>query len=505
MSRLVAGRAAAHGQASFPHHAPAHPRAGAWQMAVLGATFQLLLVLGIGLGSVVLARVGAATPARIFFLLAALAAAGATIRRSPWYYLTLTFWFWTLTPLFRRMVDYYVGFDPTSLMLATPNVMTVFMAGQVLRSPRLLGTREGRLGLLLALPLFYGMNVNLVLGEVVPGLAAAADWVAPLLYYFYLISLADRIEEAEPHIRIFLTFNLAIITLYGLQQYVAPNDWDIAWIRDSGLSELGGPLPYTIRLFSTMNMPGPLAAWISTALLLALHFRTKLMLVVLPMAGILLLLTLVRGAVGTMLLALCCAVLLGRAAVLWTVVKSLCVMVAVMGTIGAYVVSTDPDSSDRIVKRFSTVNELQYDVSAEDRRLTYERAPAMIDANPLGRGIAAIGRGAVAAGEGQVVIDAGPLAIYVALGWIGGTVYLGGILAVLGQTLAGARATGSAAALAAAAAALANIASLVLANAMGVQAAILWFCVGYANALSLSWRQRRIADASADARLERVA
>ena len=59
-----------------------------------------------------------------------------------------------------------------------------------------------------------------------------------------------------------------------------------------------------------------------------------------------------------------------------------------------------------------------------------------------------------------------------ALGWIGGTVYLVGILAILGQTMAGARATGSTAALAVAVAALANIASLIFANPMGVQAAV---------------------------------
>jgi hypothetical protein len=331
--------------------------------------------------------------------------------------------------------------------------------------------------------------VNFVMGDVLPGAVAAADWLVPLLYYFYFLTLSERIAEAEEHFRIFLTLNLAVIVIYGLNQYFAPTEWDIAWIQDSGLVELGGPLPFTIRLFSTLNMPGPLAAWVSTIMLLALHFRTKLMLLVLPAAGILLLLTLVRSVLGTTAVGLIVAILFGRANVFWSVAKSVTLLTMVIGGIGAVVLVTDPDLSDRVVSRFDTLNRLEYDVSAEARRATYAAAPAELDEHPLGTGIAALGRGAVVAGRGQVVIDAGPVAIYLALGWIGGTSYIIGIIWITLQTIAGARVSGSAAGLALAAATIANLSGLAFNNAMGIQAAILWACAGYANAIAEECRE----------------
>ena len=333
------------------------------------------------------------------------------------------------------------------------------------------------------------MSVNLVRGELVPGLVAAADWLAPLLYYFYFLTLAGRIAEAEAPVKAFLTANMAVIGAYGLQQYFAPADWDVAWIKDSGLIELGGPPLQPIRLFATMNMPGPMASWLGTILLMALHFRTRLMLLALPAIGIVLVLSLVRGVMGVVLLSLCIALVVGRGQNVLGIVKAVALLAMVIGGFGTYVVATDVETADRVLKRFDTVKELEYDVSAESRRKTYAAAPALIDAAPLGLGIAVLGRGAVAAGEGQVVIDAGPLAIYLALGWIGGTVYLLALFLLAAHMLVGARTSGSMAGLVVGVAALSNIIGVVFSNPMGVQAAMLWFCAGYANALLLAWRQ----------------
>jgi hypothetical protein len=130
-------------------------------------------------------------------------------------------------------------------------------------------------------------------------------------------------------------------------------------------------------------------------------------------------------------------------------------------------------------------------VSAEVRRATYAAAPGEIDAYPFGRGIAAVGRGAVVSGSDLTVIDAGPVAIYIALGWVAGSIYLAGIVAVLVQTVLGTRISASPAAFALLAATVANLAMLIFVNPMGVQAAILWMCAGYANALSAAARQQQ--------------
>ena len=195
---------------------------------VFEAILQMLVVVAIGVVASLMAHSGLGMPARMFFFAGGLGVAFYYIRRSPWLYVMVCFWFWTLAPCFRRVVDFYVGFDPTSIMLATPSFMTLFTLKAVFRSGSLLRLRSGRIGLLLAVPICYGLFVNFVMGDVLPGAVAAADWLVPLLYYFYFLTLSERIAEAEEHFRIFLTLNLAVIVIYGLNQYFAPTEWDIA-------------------------------------------------------------------------------------------------------------------------------------------------------------------------------------------------------------------------------------------------------------------------------------
>ena len=47
-------------------------------------------------------------------------------------YLTLTLWFWTLTPFIRRVIDYRAGFDAMNVILVTPNLMALFMLQDLL-------------------------------------------------------------------------------------------------------------------------------------------------------------------------------------------------------------------------------------------------------------------------------------------------------------------------------------------------------------------------------------
>jgi len=66
-----------------------------------------------------LAAVHLAAAARPLYVLGAVILAVRAIRKSPWDYLTLSLWFWSISPFVRRVVDYYGGFQGQSLILVT--------------------------------------------------------------------------------------------------------------------------------------------------------------------------------------------------------------------------------------------------------------------------------------------------------------------------------------------------------------------------------------------------
>ena len=457
---------------------PWSPVPVAWQ--------QTAVMAAILLGTALLSQFGLGAFSRVFFIAAGLAAAWVYISRSPWQFVTLTFWFWTLTPLARRLIDYGAGFDPVNYVLGTPNLLALFMLKSILTSVDLRRCRETVAGLFVLMPILYGLLVNFVQGEVVAGIAGAADWIAPLLYYFYFLANWRTIGDAEREFRAFLTLNGLIMVGYGIYQYFAPTAWDVYWVLQSGLTSIGRPVPYELRVFGTLNLSGTLAIWVGALLLLWIEFRTKVTIFLVPAAILLLLMTLVRSVLGTVVFGLLLASVMGRAGIMRVLSIGLLAIVLV----GAAVSVGNPEMTDRLMARLDTLNNLNADDSAIQRQILYRAAPALIDNNPLGIGIGGIGRGAAASQNDEMVsIDSGPIAIYLTLGWIGGSVYLAGIVLVLAQASIAARSTRSPAAFALAIAATASAANLLFANMTGLYAATVWTCAAYAASLGIADRE----------------
>ncbi|HVC16062.1 MAG TPA: hypothetical protein VNE18_02055 [Rhodanobacter sp.] len=459
------------------------PVGAAWSQALA----QALMIGTLVAASALLAATGLAALARPLFVLGAIVIAGFAIHRSPWEYLTATLWFWTICPFVRRIIDMYGGFEVFNIVLVTPNVLSLFMLRDLLTSRDLLRRPESAVGMLLFLPALYGLGVSFVHGDIMPGAVAAADWFTPLLYYFYLINLAPRIDEADPFLRAFIPLNMLIVVGYGVYQYVNPPIWDVEWIVNSMMDSVGTAVPYGLRVFSTLNGPGLCAAWLSALTLLALHFRTRLSMLLLPPMILVLALTLVRANIGGTILGLSILVLFGRGVTIRTLLAAafgLLTVVAIVSLLNVRV-------ADTLTQRFETVNHLGNDQSALARGALYLEAPALIDAHPLGMGIGALGRGAVAAKETDLVnLDSGPIAIYLALGWIAGSVYFLGLLAVTIQALSAAKSSNSPAALVMAAVAVAIVAMIAFVNVVGLQGMILGLAAGYAAAVDIHTRSR---------------
>ncbi len=350
---------------------------------------------------------GLGTVARPFYMLAGLGFAGFTMRRSPWLYLTATLWFWLVTAFVRRFIEWRAGFNATDVILATPNLMMLFMLKDILTAPGLLARRELGPALAVAAAISYGICVSFFQGDVVPGAVAAADWLAPLFYYFFIAAHSDEAESLEPHLRAFLPLIMGVTVPYGFFQYFYMPDWDAQWLINSALKTSGAPAPMEVRVFGMTNSPVFLALWTGTCVLLAPLLRSKVLNALVPAAALLLVLTLVRAAYGSVTVGLLAAAVLGRGQAF----KPLLLGAAVLVTILASLAIVSPIVASHVTARLDSLQNLGTDDSALARQKLYAETPDLIDSHPLGIGIGAIGRGAVASGgQDYVHVDSGPLA-----------------------------------------------------------------------------------------------
>jgi len=427
-----------------------------------------------------LAHLGAV--ARLAFMGGALMLALHYWRRSPWLYLTLVFWFWTVTPLARRLIDYSTAFDSKNIVLVTPSMVS-FLIILTLSKSRRLGTQPEAIGAnCVIVAVLYGLAVSFLNGQIFAGAVGAMDWLAPVLYFFYILENTDRIGEAEPALRNFLIFNGIFITGYGLIQVWQPFAWDTAWGIASGMvtsdevRDLSG-----FRPFSTLNENGVLAFWLGTLVILSLHFRNILSLMVIPAEALLLLMTNVRSVLASALFSIMVASLIGGPRVsrgMLTIGAGALVVAVSFG-------SLNPALVDRLAERYGSINHLQDDDSALTRAVIWRQTPQLIDDHPWGLGIGALGRGASLNNNADLVsVDFGALATYLSLGWVFGTVYLGGLFMTIGLAIWRAQRGKNPAAVACAAAALGMVLLMFVVNIVGLSGAIMWVFAGFAVAFS---------------------
>jgi len=467
--------------------------------ASLAAVKQMLLIAALISGAWLLAAVHLAAIARPGFVAGALFIGVFYIRRSPWQYLTAALWFWTISPFVRRVVDYYGGFQQENIVLVTPYLITLLSLKSVLTSRELLKRPEAGSGLLLLGPVFYGLGVSLVKGDLFGGALSSLDWLIPLLIYFYLIVLAPRIDEAEPHFRSFFALNMLIITAYGLYQAYYPTAWDLAWIKNlqrlaliSFAATSADGHSVVVRPFSILNSPGPCAIWLGALILLSMHFRTRLSVLLLPAAVLFLAMTEVRMTVGTVILGLVLAVFRGGRHVR----RSSAVVLGAIIAAAAAIAVLDPAVTEKLIGRFAIDSTLfQNDVSVLAREELYRTAPALIDDYPLGQGIGVMGKGAHIGRSGSLdVIDSGVIAPFVAFGWIAGMIYQLGSLTIVAQACLAARSLRSPAVAVLAIVAATGLAGILFCPMIGLQGIVIWFSTGYASAIAIASRRPRAVE-----------
>jgi hypothetical protein len=378
-------------------------KAAVWTLAAAGWWPTVLLLAGTAVAGPVLGGL-----IRPIFVLGSALAGWLAWRKGPEAHVQSAILMFAFAPFVRRLVDVAVGFDSSGIMLSGPLLFIVAPIPSLLAPPS-----EARPAQAWPLPpliilgcILYGATLSMFQNDWFNAANGGMKWAAPVLYGLALQQRAD-LSGALLHAmaRVFLAV-LPLTGLYGIWQYVDPQRWDQFWMVNASITSAGYPLPYLVRVFSTMNGPASYATFTATGLLLVGFLRPgwQAVLAMLP-AALGLLLSLYRTSWITLAVGIvfCMAFQPTRK-------RALLTTIAVLGAAVAAIVVTP--FGDVITSRFESLGSISQDSSGSERLeefVTLWNAP---DSTVLGAGFTITDVGVA----GAMPIDGQIIASWVTMG-----------------------------------------------------------------------------------------
>ncbi len=331
---------------------------------------------------------------------------------------------WLVAPSIRRvfgLIDGYLSADPLALapFVATAGVATLAFARVDL-------SRRVRAVLGAAL-LGLALGVPAAVSEPRSGLFALAAYGSAVLCV--VVGYGEGSASGSGFtLRRALFVAAPLVAVYGILQYFLPlTEWDERWLTTVDLGSIGAPEEGRIRIFSTLNSPGTLAAVLALAALFVVASR-RLSLVRAAMLVLLmtaLSLTYVRSALVGLV-----GGLLGLALATRGRAGARIAVLLVATVIPVLLLSAVSPTGQAIVDRVTTFGSLQDDASADARLATPLEVLPDAARRPLGHGLGS-------AGEATKLRDSGGLSVtdngYLALMWQLGPM---GFLLVVGAAVA---------------------------------------------------------------------
>ncbi|MEM5329996.1 hypothetical protein VSR34_25845 [Paraburkholderia sp. JHI2823] len=352
-------------------------------------------------------------------------------RRYPAHYLSFVCWLFFLTPEVRRFADYYKGvFNQTSIIMATPLIAAGLSGMSMLLNYRMLGQRRAAPLVMMLIAILYGYVMGVVQFGIMPATFTVIAWLQPLFIGWYIM-LNWRLYPLFRRV-LFKTFVYGTILMgfYGIYQYVLPPPWTVFWLVQSGMgTSSGSPVPFGMRISSTMNSTGPFAMTIMVGLLMTLASRSK-MKIVAGLAGVpAIMFTAVRTSWGALIIGLIYPLSMldvrSRLRLVMAVVlfAGLCTPMLMIDQISA-----------PLIKRVSTIGNLSEDNSFQARQGFYTNFAAIAEESFAGHGMGSTGLAyKLADPHAQIIasLDSGVVDMLWVLGWPGMMLYVGGLFALL--------------------------------------------------------------------------
>jgi hypothetical protein len=387
-----------------------------------------LLLFGATLGLILLHQ-GRAV--ELFFPAGAFGVALLLYRRSPAHYLGFVCWLFFLTPEVRRLADFVDGsFNQQSPIMVAPLLAVALMGLTLVKHVAVFGQRRAAPLLLIVIALLYAY----VVGFAQAGPAAATftliNWLYPVMLAFYMTVTWRHYPDYHRVLLKTFIFGGLLMSLYGLLEFVSPMPWDAFWLIASKMESEGQPVPFGMRISSTMNSCGPFAVTLMTILLMSLAARGKAR-IVLGCVGIpALLLTSARSTWGGFTIALIysLAMLDGKSRMrLLAGVFGLAVMAGPLMMIDQV--------AEPVMRRFSTIQDIGEDNSYQARAEFYKTFLTSALTDIAGQGLGTTGLGTKLSDDksasAMADFDSGLMEVPFVMGWPGTLLYATGVLMLL--------------------------------------------------------------------------
>lgn len=341
-------------------------------------------------------------------------------RRFPVAYVSFVWWLAFLVCFVRRLIDFRSGYFNQNVLLAAP-LLAAMVCAPTLFERRVLWRQPIALPFVLGFAsLLYGLGVGLLCLPARPLLVSSIGWFSPMIFGFYLLSefvCANRGEEHIHSLTQTFCWGMLLMGAYGIYQYVTAPPWDALWMTGTEMNSIGTPEPFMVRVFSTMNAPGPLAYALVSGLLLVFCRGGILSAVSAALGFAALLLTSVRASWLAFSIALVLFLFKERKYARRVIIAG---ALAVAAFAGGLVV---PPVRPAIENRMQTFTDLNDDASYQDRTEGYSQMLPYAEESPFGTGLGTMDA-KFQEDTSLGARDSGIWEIFLSLGWIGGLVYL---------------------------------------------------------------------------------
>ncbi len=303
------------------------------------------------------------------------------LRRDKAAYIELLCWLYITSPFIRRVVDFHSG-GTEQVILAAPLAMllapTVFLLA---RWNRVLHRGSAPFGYIL-LALLYGSLLSCLSFAFSGLLAEAPIWILQLGLGLYLYTERRDVGRLYAGFERAMVLGTVFTGCYGLVQYFLLPAWDAAWMQNSEMVTIGVPEPLQVRVFSTLNAPQVLGAYLVVGILVAYRSKLALRWVAVLSGFLSLALSSARAAwialaVGILYLAFRSSAK-ERARVVVFIGGCACMLLLAMSI---------PAVNETLSARFSSLSSGASDDSAADRRETYTMLASSLAVQPFGQGI----------------------------------------------------------------------------------------------------------------------
>jgi hypothetical protein len=338
-------------------------------------------------------------------------------QRSGIKYICFCWWIIFLSPEVRRIADFYSEWtNPSPVLLAPLLVASISVIAIIKCLPQVY--RGNSLPFFLCFAsIAYAVIIGLLRNPVQEVVLACLNWLSPLLIGFHIfINYSNYPNYRNAILKVFLWGTL-VMGVYGVIQYMYVPPWDAFWMDNTrnevGFNTIGNPIPYEVRVYSTLNSPQPFATVLKAGLVVMFYQISPLSIVASGVGYLSFFLSSARSAWVSWLFTIIVLLIITRGMKQLRMVTSLFFL-----TISMVVLTTLEPFAGSIQNRIISLKDLQSDVSYTDRLNTLQSSLDSTLYQVVGAGMGA---------QDRFSGDHGFLAMLNSMGWIGILPYLIGI------------------------------------------------------------------------------